>query len=104
MPAETEEFTTPDAEDLKPQTPEQARESAYRRVKARRDFGAHVVVYVVVNSFLVIMWVLTGAGYFWPGWVLAAWGIGLVLNAWDVYLRRPITKADVDAELRRRGL
>ena len=28
-------------------------------------------------------------------------GIGLVLNGWDVYLRRPITNADVEREITR---
>lgn len=27
-------------------------------------------------------------------------GIGLALNAWDVYVRRPITEADVEREVR----
>jgi len=33
--------------------------------------------------------------------VLAAWGAGLVLHAWDVFVRQPITEADIDDELRR---
>ena len=68
----------------------------------RRDFGAHVVTFVVVNAFLVFIWWFTGAGYFWPAWVLGGWGIGLVLHTWDTFLRRPVTDADVEAELHRR--
>lgn len=78
------------------------RDSVRRRLEARRDFGSHVVAYVVVNSFLVAVWAVTGAGYFWPVWVMAPWGIGLVLHAWDVFLRRPVTDADIDEELERR--
>ena len=78
------------------------REAARRRVEAKRDFGSHLVAYVVVNSFLIAVWAITGADYFWPIWVLAPWGMGLVLHAWDVFWRRPITEADVEAELRRR--
>jgi hypothetical protein len=74
---------------------------AAKRVNARRDFGSHLVAYVVVNGFLIVVWALTGAGYFWPAWVLAGWGVGLVLHAWDVFLRRPVTDADVEAELQR---
>lgn len=78
------------------------REQARKRVTARRDFTSHVVAYVVVNGFLVGMWALTGGGYFWPAWVIGAWGIGLVLHAWDAFFRRPVTEEDVDAELHRR--
>jgi hypothetical protein len=74
---------------------------ARKRVTERREFGSHVVAYVVVNTFLVLVWALTGAGYFWPAWVLGGWAIGLVLHAWDVFFRRPVTDADVEAELER---
>ena len=77
------------------------REQARKRVQSRRDFVSHVVAYVVVNAFLVGIWAVTGAGYFWPGWVMGGWGIGLVLHAWDVFGRRDVTEADVDRELRR---
>ena len=76
---------------------------ARQRVQARRDFVSHVVAYVVVNTFLVLAWAFTGGGYFWPVWILGPWGAGLVLHAWDTYLRRPVTDADIDAELRHRG-
>jgi hypothetical protein len=78
------------------------RERARERLQQRRDFGSHLVAYLVVNAFLVIMWALTGAGYFWPIWVIGAWGVGLVLHAWEVFFRRPVSDADIDAELRRR--
>jgi hypothetical protein len=43
---------------------------------------------------------VSGFGYFWPGWVLAAWGTFLLLDAWNIYHRRPITEDDIDKELR----
>jgi hypothetical protein len=78
-----------------------ARERARKRVQARRDFGSHAVAYIVVNALLVMAWALTGAGYFWPAWVIAGWGAGLVLHAWETFVRRPVTEADVDTELSR---
>ena len=77
------------------------RELARKRVQERRDFGSHVVAYVVINAFFIGVWAFTGAGYFWPAWVLAGWGIGLVLHAWSIFFRRPITEADIDEELDR---
>ncbi|HVQ89715.1 MAG TPA: 2TM domain-containing protein [Mycobacteriales bacterium] len=79
----------------------EAREQARRRVQARRDLRTDTVAYVVVNSALVAVWAISG-GYFWPAWVLALWGIGLVMHAYDVFVRRPITEQDIDTELRRR--
>jgi len=35
--------------------------------------GTHLVVYLVVNTFVVVMWALTGQGYFWPAWLIAGW-------------------------------
>lgn len=89
-----------------PSSPEvvEARRYALKRLQAKREFSGNLAAYVVVNLFLVVVWWMAGGGYFWPGWVLAGWGVGVVLHGWDVYLRRPITEADVDAELRRSGL
>jgi len=49
------------------------------------------------------VWALSGQGYFWPAWVMGAWGIGLVMHVWDAYFRKTVTEADIDEELRRRG-
>jgi hypothetical protein len=77
------------------------REQAVERLKKRRDFQGHLVTYVVVNAALWAVWAATGAGYAWPAWVTGAWAIGLLLNAWEVYVRRPITAADIDREINR---
>lgn len=80
---------------------EPAYQEARKRVQAKRDLTSHFVAYVVINAFFVGMWAFTGHGYFWPAWVIGGWGVGLVLHFWDVYLRRPVTDADVRAELDR---
>ena len=71
-------------------------------MRAKRDLSTHVVAYVVVNAALIAVWALTGAGYFWPAWVLGGWGVGLVLHSWEIYGRRPITEDDIAKELSRR--
>jgi hypothetical protein len=79
------------------------RAAAIERLKERRGFWQNVVSYVVVNAALVAIWALTGAGYFWPVWVMAAWGIGLILHAWTAFFQKPITEDDVEREMRRGG-
>lgn len=79
------------------------RTAAIARLKARREFGQHVVSYVVVNAFLVGVWFVTGAGYFWPVWIIGGWGIGLVLHAYTVFFQKPITEADIEREIHRHG-
>ena len=77
-----------------------AREAAIKRIRARRGFYSHLVAYVLINGLFVVIWATTGAGYFWPGWVLAAWGVGVLLNAWDVF-SGPVTEDDISREMRR---
>ena len=84
-------------------TREQApRDRAVEQLKKRRDFRGHLLVYVLVNAFLVVIWAITGDhGFFWPVFVIGAWGIGVVMNAWDVYWRREITEQDIQHEMER---
>jgi hypothetical protein len=84
-------------------TREQApRDRAMQQLKKRHDFRGHVLVYVLINAFLVVIWALTGRhGFFWPVFVIGIWGIGLVMNAWDVYWRPQITEEDIQREIER---
>ena len=77
-------------------------EQARKRVEKKRKFTSDVVAYVVINAFLVGVWAVTGFGYFWPGWILAGWGMFLLLDAWNLYYRKPITEGDIERELRGR--
>ena len=70
---------------LDERTDEALREQAIRRLKKKRDFQGHLLVYVLVNAFIVAIWAVTGSGFFWPIFPIIGWGIGVVLNAWDVY-------------------
>jgi hypothetical protein len=77
-----------------------SRDDARKHIEKRRALQGNIVAYVVINAFLVAIWALAGGGYFWPIWVMVAWGLGVVFQVWD-YLRGPVTEADVDAEVRR---
>ena len=79
--------------------PNVTRDAAIKRLNDRRDFGSNIVAYIVVNLAFVAVWYFTGRGYFWPAWILGCWGIGLLLHAWSIWGRRPITEEDVRREM-----
>ncbi|HXD55337.1 MAG TPA: 2TM domain-containing protein [Solirubrobacteraceae bacterium] len=83
------------------ETPVDERERALRAIKARRDLAGHAVSYVLFNTVVWVAWALTSSGYPWPAWLTGLWGIGLAMNAWDVYMRPPVTEADVQREIHR---
>ena len=73
---------------------------AVAQVQRWHDFKAHVGAYLLINAILIVIWAATGAGAFWPGITLAAWGVGLssqhFLNSFW-----PITAERVRRELTR---
>lgn len=80
------------------------RDRAVKQLKRQRDFRSHLLIYVLVNTFLVVIWLITGRhGFFWPMFLIAGWGIGVIMNAWDVYGRQEITEDDIKREMERLG-
>ena len=76
------------------------RERAVKRLKKRRDFYGHILVYLLVNAFLVVIWaVTTPGGFFWPVFPLVGWGIGVVMNAWDVYVAEEVSEDRILREM-----
>jgi hypothetical protein len=62
------------------------RQRAIKHLRKRRDFFAHLLIYLMVNGFLVAIWATTSSGgFFWPMFPIVLWGIGLVMNAWDAF-------------------
>ena len=81
---------------------EEERKYAIRRLKARVIFRQHLITYVAVNLFLVVIWALTDyGGYFWPVWPIAGWGVAIVLHGWETYRSPGITEADIQREIER---
>jgi hypothetical protein len=83
------------------------RERAIKRLKKRRDFYGHLLVYALVNGFLVATWAVVDVhGFFWPVFPILGWGVAVVLNAWDVYRNDTLSEAQIQREiahLQRRG-
>jgi hypothetical protein len=81
--------------------PEDARARAVRRLKKKSDFRNHLLAYLVVNAAIVVIWAITGSGFFWPVFPILGWGIGVIFHAQDVYGRQEITEEDIRREMER---
>ncbi len=46
----------------------------------RRGVSDQLRIYLLVNGLMVAIWLLSGAGYFWPIWVIVPWGFALAIK------------------------
>lgn len=76
------------------------RERAIKHLKKRKDFQGHLLMYVLVNSFFIVIWAVSSpTGFFWPVFPILGWGIGVVANAWDVYRNDEIDEEQIRREM-----
>lgn len=57
-------------------------EEIRERVANLKKFYKSLTIYIAVNLGFILIWAMTGGGYFWPIWVIVGWGIGLATNAY----------------------
>lgn len=53
--------------------------------EVRHDLRARLAGYAVISVFLILIWALTGLGYFWPIWPILGLGLALSLRALGVH-------------------
>jgi uncharacterized membrane protein len=72
---------------------------AARRVKAKRDFLWLLASSSLTLAVVLIIWAATGAGSFWPLWVLFGLGVALIVHGWRAYgpHDQPVTGQDMTA-------
>ncbi len=54
--------------------------------KKRVEFKDHILIYVVINLFLIIINLWFSPMFYWFPFVLFFWGIGLVFHWRDAYM------------------
>jgi uncharacterized membrane protein len=84
----------PDVEDA-------VRKHAIDRLKAKRDFKSLLGTAAIVTVIVIIIWAVSGAEGFWPGWVMLGFGIALFFSGLRAYgpSQGPITEADIQREI-----
>jgi len=71
-----------------------------------RGFRGHLLVFVQGGAFLVVVWaVIDVHGFFWLVFLVAGWGIGVVMKACDACWRPQLTGQAIhpDRETSRTG-
>jgi signal transduction histidine kinase len=56
------------------------------RAGARRALTIHALASAALSSLLILVWLLTSHGYFWPVWPMLALGLALGIHAWVVFV------------------
>lgn len=71
----------------------------WKIAQKRAGFKRHAIVYLIVNSFLWLIYFMNSSNVFrgnlnemdnvpWPVWPMFGWGIGLVFNYLSAYHQR----------------
>ena len=63
-------------------------EEAKERAQELRGFYLHLLVYVLINAFLVAVNLLASWGHWWFYWPLLGWSVGVVVHGAWVYRGR----------------
>jgi len=53
----------------------------------RREFYGHLLTYLLVNGFLVVINLFTSSGYFWAMWPILGWGLGLAFHVVETFFK-----------------
>jgi hypothetical protein len=81
---------------------DELRERAVASLKKKRSFRASLITYLCVNAVLVVIWAISGAGFFWPIFPILGWGIAICLQYWDAYRGpREISDDEISSEIER---
>jgi hypothetical protein len=81
------------------------REVARKRIRARHDFWYMELVFLTITALCVIVWLVSGMGYFWPMWPLFGFVIATIFTAISTFGpgSRPISEGRIDDEVRKLG-
>lgn len=80
---------------------ERIKEEVKKRIKERRDFFSHLMIFVLINSFLIILNFNVSPDYKWFIWPLLIWTIGITIHFFKIFvIRNRITEEDIQKEIR----
>jgi len=75
-------------------------DALWKVAKKRSAFKLSVIIYIVINAFLVGLWYFTTGPhfYFWPAWPMMGWGFGIIFQFVDAYMTNGLFSEDKEFE------
>lgn len=58
---------------------------ARKQAKKEKEFYGHLAIYLLVNTFLIVVNIMSSTGHFWFIYPLLGWGMGLAGHASEVF-------------------
>lgn len=79
-----------------------ARQAAERRLRAQLNFKRLMMMWAFLIVLVIVVWALSGGGYFWPAWVI----FGLAISGFWAWFaaygpNKSPTEGQIQAEMRR---
>lgn len=67
---------------------------AFKHVRKLKGFYLHLLRYILILTFLLVVNLLTQPAYLWVIWVALGWGIGVLFHALSVFGKLTLFGAD----------
>lgn len=61
------------------------KKQAMSNYQKRQEFKSHLITFIIVNGFLILLNLFTSPEYFWAIFPLLGWGLGLFLHGMKTY-------------------
>ncbi len=79
---------------------DELRQQAISRLRLKRSYRRQVRQYLIVNTGLVVIWLISGMGYFWPVWPIFGWGMALLIHGWKLtHPEKPFSDEEISLEM-----
>ena len=82
---------------------DEQRKQAIERLQAKRNLTKTAATFAAIWVLLVVIWLATGQGFFWPVFPIAGMAIALAMQAFGIWGQRPISEEAIQREMGRGG-